>query len=81
MVVPTALELRLHPLELSSQEKLAFPLSRSLTSPILTPALYKDWKNFVRRLVRLAEETHTVVYAWALMITHAHLLVCSGPAE
>lgn len=40
----------------------------------------EDRKDFVRRLARLAEETQTVVYAWALMSNHAHLLVCSGPA-
>jgi REP element-mobilizing transposase RayT len=40
----------------------------------------EDRKDFVRRLGRLAEETQTVVYAWALMGNHAHLLVCSGPA-
>ena len=40
----------------------------------------EDRKDFVRRLGELAEETQTVIYAWALMSNHAHLLVCSGPA-
>lgn len=40
----------------------------------------EDRKDFVRRLARLAEETQTAVYAWALMGNHAHLLVCSGPS-
>jgi REP element-mobilizing transposase RayT len=39
----------------------------------------EDRKDFVQRLAGLAEETQTVVYAWALMDNHAHLLVCSGP--
>ena len=39
-----------------------------------------DRKAFVRRLGLLAEETQTVIYAWALMSNHAHLLVCSGPS-
>lgn len=38
-----------------------------------------DSKDFVRRLGLVAEETQTVIYAWALMSNHAHLLVCSGP--
>jgi len=38
-----------------------------------------DRKDFVRRLGLLVEETQTVIYAWALMTNHAHLLVCSGP--
>lgn len=40
----------------------------------------EDRKDFVRRLGELTEETQTVIYAWALMSNHAHLLVCSGPA-
>ena len=38
----------------------------------------QDRKDFVCRLGLLAVETKTAVYAWALMSTHAHLLVCSG---
>ena len=37
-----------------------------------------DRNDFVRRLGRLAEETRTPIYAWALMSNHAHLLLCSG---
>ena len=37
-----------------------------------------DSNDFVRRLRALAEETHTAIYAWALMSNHAHLLLCSG---
>lgn len=40
----------------------------------------EDRQDFVRRLGRLAEETQTAIYAWALMSNHAHLLVCSGPS-
>jgi putative transposase len=39
----------------------------------------QDRREFVQRLGALAEETQTLVYAWALMSNHAHLLVCSGP--
>ena len=38
----------------------------------------QDRRGFVRRLGALAEETQTLVYAWALMSNHAHLLLCSG---
>ena len=38
----------------------------------------QDRSDFVRRLGSLAVETETVIYAWALMSNHAHLLVCSG---
>jgi len=39
-----------------------------------------DWdrRDFVRRLGALTEETGTLIYAWALMSNHAHLLLCSG---
>jgi REP element-mobilizing transposase RayT len=37
-----------------------------------------DRKDFVRRLGLVAEETQTLIYAWALMSNHAHMLVCSG---
>jgi REP element-mobilizing transposase RayT len=37
-----------------------------------------DRRHFVRRLGALAEETGTPIYAWALMSTHVHILLCSG---
>jgi REP element-mobilizing transposase RayT len=40
----------------------------------------RDRENFRSRLGELAVETRTVVYAWALMTNHAHILVRSGPA-
>jgi len=39
----------------------------------------KDRKNFVNRMGSLALETNTVIYAWALMTNHAHILLRSGP--
>lgn len=40
----------------------------------------QDRRGFVLRLGRLAVETCTSIYAWALMDNHAHLLLSSGPA-
>jgi len=37
-----------------------------------------DRKNFVNRLGELAGSTNTVVYAWALMTNHAHILLRSA---
>lgn len=34
----------------------------------------KDRDNFVSRLGRIASETKTVIYAWALMTNHANML-------
>jgi putative transposase len=39
----------------------------------------KDRDNFVSRLGQIASETETVIYAWALMTNHAHILLRSGP--
>lgn len=38
-----------------------------------------DREDFVSRLGRAAQDTGTAVYAWALMINHAHILIHSGP--
>lgn len=38
----------------------------------------RDRDNFVTRLGRAAAETGTVIYAWALMRNHAHILLRSG---
>jgi REP element-mobilizing transposase RayT len=35
----------------------------------------QDRKDFVRRLGKLASETFTAIYAWALMSNHAHILL------
>jgi REP element-mobilizing transposase RayT len=40
----------------------------------------EDRRAFVSRLGRLASETGTAIYAWALMTNHAHILLSSGPA-
>ena len=40
----------------------------------------QDRREFVSRLGKLASETGTSIYAWALMTNHAHLLLSSGPA-
>lgn len=37
-----------------------------------------DQENFVSRLGKLATETETAIYAWALMTNHAHILLSSG---
>lgn len=37
-----------------------------------------DRLDFVTRMGTIAKETETVVYAWALMTNHAHILVRSG---
>lgn len=37
-----------------------------------------DRKNFVTRMGRIAVETETAIYAWALMNNHAHILLRSG---
>ncbi|MGH7830292.1 MAG: transposase, partial [Candidatus Binatia bacterium] len=39
----------------------------------------QDRENFVSRLGKLATESRTSIYAWALMSNHAHLLLSSGP--
>jgi REP element-mobilizing transposase RayT len=39
----------------------------------------EDRRAFVLRLGKLAMETATSIYAWALMTNHAHLLLSSGP--
>jgi REP element-mobilizing transposase RayT len=39
----------------------------------------KDREMFVSRLGAIALATKTTIYAWSLMINHAHLLVRSGP--
>jgi REP element-mobilizing transposase RayT len=39
----------------------------------------RDQKDFVLRLGKLAHETGTSIYAWALMSNHAHVLLRSGP--
>ena len=38
-----------------------------------------DRANMVSRLGKLAEETKTSIYAWALMSNHMHILLKSGP--
>ena len=40
----------------------------------------QDRSEFVSRLGKLASETGTSIYAWALMTNHAHILLSSGPA-
>ena len=37
-----------------------------------------DRKNFVKRLGKLAAGTKTIIYAWALMSNHAHILLRSS---
>jgi len=39
----------------------------------------EDRRDFVLRLGKLAIETRTRIYAWALMTNHAHILLSSGP--
>ncbi len=39
----------------------------------------QDRRDFVLRLGKLARETLTSIYAWALMSNHAHILLSSGP--
>jgi REP element-mobilizing transposase RayT len=39
----------------------------------------RDRREFVSRLGRLAGESATSIYAWALMSNHAHILLSSGP--
>jgi putative transposase len=38
----------------------------------------KDRKNFVDRMGSLASATGTTIYAWALLMNHAHILLRSG---
>jgi putative transposase len=38
-----------------------------------------DRNNVVSRLGELAGETNTPIYAWALMSSHMHILLKSGP--
>jgi len=38
----------------------------------------RDQKDFVLRLGRVARETGTSIYVWALMSNHAHILLRSG---
>jgi REP element-mobilizing transposase RayT len=37
-----------------------------------------DRKNFTERLGKLATDTQTGIYAWALMTNHAHILLRSS---
>jgi putative transposase len=39
----------------------------------------QDRETFVGRLGAVATATRTTVYAWALLLNHAHLLLRSGP--
>ena len=39
----------------------------------------KDREEFLNRMGKLAKETATAIYAFALMNNHAHLLLKSGP--
>ena len=38
-----------------------------------------DRNNFVKRMGKLAQETQTGIYSWALMTNHGHILLKSGP--
>ena len=38
-----------------------------------------DRDDFVSRMGLVGSETHTSIYAWALMTNHAHILLRSGP--
>lgn len=38
-----------------------------------------DRDNFVSRMGQIASETEAVIYAWAVMTNHAHILLRSGP--
>lgn len=38
-----------------------------------------DRRNFVSRMAKVAVETDTAIYAWALLPNHAHILLRSGP--
>jgi len=40
----------------------------------------RDRQNFVLRMGTIASETETLIYAWALMHNHAHILLRSGPS-
>ena len=40
----------------------------------------KDRKEFVSRMGELSSETGTIIYAWALLKNHAHILLHSGAA-
>jgi REP element-mobilizing transposase RayT len=40
----------------------------------------EDRRDFLNRTGKAAEKTGTVIYAWALMSNHAHLLLRSGSA-
>jgi putative transposase len=40
----------------------------------------RDRQDFVFRMGSLATETKTLIYAWALMSNHAHILLRSGPS-
>ncbi len=39
-----------------------------------------DRENFVSRMGTIALETETLIYGWALMTNHAHILLRSGPS-
>lgn len=39
----------------------------------------RDMQDFVFRMGTMALETKTLIYAWALMTNHAHILLRSGP--
>ena len=39
-----------------------------------------DRKDFVSRMGKIASETQTSIYAWSLMLNHAHIFLRSGPS-
>ncbi len=40
----------------------------------------KDRQNFINRMGAIALESDTLIYAWALLNNHAHILLRSGPS-
>ncbi len=40
----------------------------------------RDRRDFISRMGKIALETKTIIYAWALMTNHAHILLRSGPS-
>jgi len=41
----------------------------------------EDRLDFLNRIGKASDKIGTVIYAWALMTNHAHLLLRSGSAE
>lgn len=65
-------------LSLSADHGSTFHLTIGLSRYKYKTEFPADRDNFVSRMGQIASEADTVIYAWALMTNHAHILLRSG---